>query len=73
MQPLKMRSSIFLMKDNFKYDNWVNEEEAADYFRVKPSTLRTRRYKLGHDTLEVWTKFNGRILYDLYATDRKLI
>ena len=60
------------MKENFKYDNWVNEEEAADYFKVKPSTLRTRRYKLGHDTLEVWTKFNGRVLYNLYATDRKL-
>jgi len=47
-------------------------KEAADHFKVKPSTLRTRRYKLGHNTLEVWTKFNGRVLYDLYATDQKL-
>ena len=61
------------MDKDFKYDRWADEKEAADHLKLKPSTLRTRRYKLGHDTLEVWTKFNGRVLYDLYATDRKLI
>jgi len=60
------------MDKDFKYDRWADEKEAADHFKVKPSTLRTRRYKLGHNTLEVWTKFNGRVLYDLYATDQKL-
>lgn len=62
---------MFMDKD-LKYDRWVDEKEAATHLKVKPSTLRTRRYKLGHDTLEVWRKFNGRILYDLYETDRKI-
>ena len=60
------------MDKDLKYDRWVDEKEAATHLKVKPSTLRTRRYKLGHDTLEVWRKFNGRILYDLYETDRKI-
>ena len=60
------------MTKNFKIPRWASEEEAADYYRLKPATLRTRRYKLGHDTKEVWTKLNGRVLYDLYATDQKL-
>ena len=60
------------MDKDFKYDRWADEKEAAIHLKVKPSTLRTRRYKFGHDTLEVWTKFNGRVLYDLYATDQKL-
>tara|TARA_R110000823_G_scaffold232717_1_gene359159 strand:+ start:671 stop:865 length:195 start_codon:yes stop_codon:yes gene_type:complete len=60
------------MDKDLKYDRWVDEKEAATHLKVKPSTLRTRRYKLGHETLEVWRKFNGRILYDLYETDRKI-
>jgi len=61
-----------VMNKDLKYDRWADENEAAEHLKVKPSTLRTRRYKLGHDTLEVWSKFNGRVLYDLYATDKKI-
>ena len=66
-----VKYKTFMDKD-LKYDRWADEKEAAIHLKVKPSTLRTRRYKLGHDTLEVWSKFNGRVLYDLYATDKKI-
>ena len=59
-------------KEQIYSERWVNEETAAKHFKVKPSTLRRRRSKLGHDTMEVWAKFGGRILYDLWASDKKI-
>ena len=59
-------------KEQIYSERWVNEETAAKHFKVKPSTLRRRRYKLGHDTQEVWTKLHGRVLYDLWASDKRI-
>ena len=59
-------------KEQIYSERWVNEETAAKHFKVKPSTLRRRRYKLGHDTQEVWTKLHGRVLYDLGLVIRGL-
>jgi len=58
--------------ENINYDRWVDEKSAANHLKVKPSTLRRRRSKLGHDTNEVWTKNHGKVLYDLWATDKKI-
>ena len=57
---------------NINYDRWVDEKEAAEHLKVKPSTLRKRRSVLGHDANEVWTKNHGKVLYDLWATDKKI-
>ena len=57
---------------NINYDRWVDEKEAAEYLKVKPSTLRKRRSVLGHDSNEVWTKNHGKVLYDLWATDKRI-
>ena len=54
------------------YDRWGDENTAAEYLKVKPSTLRRRRSELGHNTNEVWSKNHGRVLYDLWATDKKI-
>ncbi len=53
-------------------DRWATEAEAAEHWKLKPSTLRKRRSLYGHDTMEIWTKLNGKVLYDLYSTDQKL-
>ncbi len=53
-------------------DRWATEVEAAKHWKLKPSTLRKRRSLYGHDTMEIWTKLNGKVLYDLYSTDQKL-
>ena len=57
---------------NINYDRWVDEKEAAEHLKVKPSTLRKRRSVLGHDANEVRTKNHGKVLYDLWATDKKI-
>jgi|GEM_PF-3435467 len=57
---------------NITYDRWVDEKAAAEYLKVKPSTLRKRRSVLGHAANEVWTKNHGKVLYDLWATDKKI-
>ena len=54
-------------------DRWASEKEAASHWKLSPGTLRKRRSLYGHDTTEIWTKLNGRVLYDLYSTDKKLI
>ncbi len=60
------------MTKNIYSDRWVTETEAAEHWKLKPSTLRKRRSLLGHDTTEIWTKLGGRVLYDLYSTDQKI-
>lgn len=57
---------------NINYDRWVDEKSAAEYLKVKPGTLRKRRSVLGHDANEVWIKNHGKVLYDLWATDKKI-
>ena len=57
---------------NINYNRWVDEKEAAKYLKIQPSTLRRRRSKLGHDANEVWIKNHGKVLYDLWATDKKI-
>ena len=59
------------MKNIYK-DRWANEQEAAEHWKLKPSTLRKRRSILGRDTTEIWTKLGGRVLYDIYSTDQKI-
>jgi|TARA_R100001591_G_scaffold117472_1_gene136994 hypothetical protein len=51
---------------------WATEDEAAKYYRLSPATLKKNRSVYGHDGKLVWTKLNGRVLYDLFATDKKL-
>jgi len=58
--------------NNTSSERWANEKEAAAHWKLKPSTLRKRRSLLGHETIEIWTKLNGRVLYDIHATDQKL-
>ena len=59
-------------KEKVYSEKWVDERTAAKHFKVSPNTLRKRRYKLGHDTKEVWTKFGGKVLYDLWASDKRI-
>ena len=59
-------------KEQIYSERWVTEQTAAKHFKVKPSTLRRRRSQLGHDTQEVWTKLHGRVLYDLWASDKRI-
>ena len=60
------------MNKNIYTDRWANEQEAAEHWKLKPSTLRKRRSVYGHDDDVIWTKVNGRVLYDLYSTDQKI-
>ena len=46
-----------------------DRETAAKHFKVKPSTLRRRRYKLGHDTQEVWINFMAEF-YMIFSDKR---
>ena len=55
-----------------KLDRWVDEKTAANHLKVKPATLRKRRSTLGKDTNEVWHKNHGKVLYDLWATDKRI-
>tara|TARA_R100001244_G_scaffold113099_1_gene83717 strand:+ start:2016 stop:2210 length:195 start_codon:yes stop_codon:yes gene_type:complete len=59
-------------KKNIYDERWADEKTAAQYLKVQPSTLRRRRSKLGHDTNEVWSKNHGRVLYDLWETDKRI-
>ena len=59
-------------KKNIYDERWADEKPAAQYLKVQPSTLRRRRSKLGHDTNEVWSKNHGRVLYDLWETDKRI-
>ena len=59
-------------KKNIYDERWADEKTAAHYLKVQPSTLRRRRSKLGHDTNEVWSKNHGRVLYDLWETDKRI-
>ena len=52
-------------KEKVYSEKWVDEKTAAQHFKVSPNTLRKRRSQFGHDTKEVWTKFGGKVLYDL--------
>jgi|TARA_R110002012_G_scaffold93706_1_gene227359 hypothetical protein len=53
-------------------DRWATEIEAAQHYKLKPSTLRKRRSKYGHDDDLIWTKVNGKILYDIWGSDQKI-
>ena len=59
-------------KKDFNNERWADEKEAAAHLKIKPSTLRRRRSLLGKDTNEVWHKNHGKILYDLWATDKRI-
>tara|TARA_R100001440_G_scaffold68458_1_gene90008 strand:- start:466 stop:681 length:216 start_codon:yes stop_codon:yes gene_type:complete len=61
-----------MAENNLYLDRWATETEAAKHWKLKPSTLRKNRSLYKHDTFEVWAKINGRVLYDLFATDQKL-
>ena len=68
----KYRNKFICVDMNINFNKWVDEKEAAEYLKVKPATLRRRRSLLGHDTNEVWSKNHGKVLYDLWATDKKI-
>ena len=53
-------------------ERWADEKTAANYLKVKPATLRRRRSLLGKDANEVWHKNHGKILYDLWETDKRI-
>mgnify|MGYP003141049556 FL=1 len=59
-------------KEKVYSEKWVDEKTAAQHFKVSPNTLRKRRSQFGHDTKEVWTKFGGKVLYDLWASDKRI-
>ena len=61
-----------MIKKDFLNERWADERTAAKYLKVKPSTLRHRRSRLGKDTNEVWHKNHGKGLYDLWATNKKI-
>ena len=60
-------------KKNIYDERWADKNTAAKHLKVQPSTLRRRRSRLGHDTNEVWAKNHGRVLYDLWATDKRIV
>ena len=60
-------------KNNIYDERWADENTAAKHLKVQPSTLRRRRSRLGHDTNEVWAKNHGRVLYDLWETDKRIV
>jgi len=53
-------------------ERWATEAVAAAHYKLKPSTLRKRRSLYGHDDDLIWTKVNGKVLYDIWGTDQKL-
>ena len=59
-------------KENIYSERWADEKTAAKHLKVKPTTLRRRRWQLGHNSNEVWTKNHGKVLYDLWETDKKI-
>ena len=64
--------STYMDKEKVYSEKWVDEKTAAQHFKVSPGTLRKRRAMFGHDTKEVWTKFGGKVLYDLWASDKRI-
>ena len=69
---LNKDKKVYMNKKDFNNERWADEKEAASHLKVKPSTLRRRRSLLGKDTNEVWHKNHGKILYDLWATDKRI-
>jgi hypothetical protein len=53
-------------------DRWVPEKMAADYYHVKPATIKANRLKYGHNGSIVWAKLNGKVLIDIFETDKKI-
>lgn len=69
---LNKDKKVYMNKKDFNNERWADEKEAAEHLKVKPSTLRRRRSLLGKDTNEVWHKNHGKILYDLWETDKRI-
>lgn len=53
-------------------DRWVSQETAAKYYNVKPATIKANRLKYGHNGTIVWAKLHGKVLIDLFETDKRL-
>jgi len=51
---------------------WVDTEAAAQYYNYSPKTLRKNRSIYGHDGPLVWVKCKGKVLYDLFQSDKNL-
>ena len=51
---------------------WADEKTAAQYYKIKPATLRKHRSEFGHDKGLAWKKVRGRVLYNLEHNDRVL-
>ena len=51
---------------------WATEKEAAEYYNIKPATLRKHRSVYKHDKGLVYKKIGGSIRYNLDHNDRIL-
>ena len=58
-------------KDNIS-QRWADTVAAARYYNYSPKTLRKNRSIYGHDGPLVWVKLNGKVLYDLFESDKNL-
>ena len=51
---------------------WVDTKGAAQYYGFSPATLRKKRSEQGKDGPFVQVKLGGKVLYDLFETDKNL-
>ena len=51
---------------------WFGKKEAAAYYNIKPATISKYISLYGHDAQIVWSKLHGKILADIYATDKRI-
>ena len=62
-----------MSKINIKTNGvWADEKTAAQYYKIKPATLRKHRSDFGHDKGLEWKKVRGRVLYNLEHNDQVL-
>tara|TARA_R100000935_G_C2802464_1_gene151137 strand:- start:862 stop:1104 length:243 start_codon:yes stop_codon:yes gene_type:complete len=51
---------------------WFGKKEAAEYYNIKPTTINKYISLYGHDAHIIWTKLHGKVLIDIFETDRKI-
>ena len=51
---------------------WFNKKEAAAYYNIKPTTINKYISLYGHDAQIIWSKLHGKILIDIFETDKRI-
>ena len=65
-----MLKHLMETKITFQKDGQIRS--CCRYYNYSPKTLRKNRSIYGHDGPLVWVKLNGKVLYDLFESDKNL-